>query len=72
VTDEQADLLHETIEEFLWAANYVVDAAWDGEWAEARSSVLHERPTTRYATTRGFTVRVPARLGETTAVSVGA
>jgi putative transposase len=42
VTDEQADLLHETIDEFLWAANYVVDAAWDGEWAETRSSVLHE------------------------------
>ncbi|MGQ4557244.1 RNA-guided endonuclease TnpB family protein [Halobellus sp. GM3] len=42
VTDEQADLLHETIDEFLWAANYVVDSAWDGEWAETRSSVLHE------------------------------
>jgi IS605 OrfB family transposase len=43
VTDETADLLHETIDEFLWAANYVVDAAWDGEWAETRSSVLHEQ-----------------------------
>jgi len=42
VTDEQADLLHETIDEFLWAANYVVDSAWGGEWAETRSSVLHE------------------------------
>ncbi|PHQ40130.1 transposase [Halorubrum persicum] len=42
VTDEQADLLHETIDEFLWAANYVVGSAWDGEWAETRSSVLHE------------------------------
>ena len=42
-TDGQADLLHETIDEFLWAANYVVDAAWDGEWAETRSSVLHEQ-----------------------------
>jgi putative transposase len=42
VTDEQADLLHETIDDFLWAANYVVDAAWDGERAETRSSVLHE------------------------------
>jgi IS605 OrfB family transposase len=42
VTDETADLLHETIDEFLWAANYVVDAAWDGEWAETRSSVLHD------------------------------
>jgi IS605 OrfB family transposase len=43
VADEQADLLHETIGEFLWAANHVVDAAWDGEWAETRSSVLHEQ-----------------------------
>jgi putative transposase len=42
VTDEQADLLHETVDEFLWAANYVVDAAWDGEWAETRKSVLHD------------------------------
>ncbi|MEF8853683.1 MAG: transposase [Haloarculaceae archaeon] len=42
VTGEQADLLHETVDEFLWAANYVVDAAWDGEWAETRSSVLHD------------------------------
>jgi hypothetical protein len=41
VTDETADLLHETIDEFLWAANHVVDAAWDGEWAETRKSVLH-------------------------------
>ncbi|PSQ25007.1 transposase [Halobacteriales archaeon QS_9_67_17] len=43
VTDEQAGLLHETIDEFLWAANYVVDAAWDGEWAETRLSILHEQ-----------------------------
>ena len=43
VADEQADLLHETIDEFLWAANYVVDTAWDGDWAETRSSVLHEQ-----------------------------
>lgn len=43
MTDEQADLLHETIDEFLWAANYVVDAAWDGEWTETRSPVLHEQ-----------------------------
>lgn len=27
VVDEQANLLHETIDEFLWAANYVVDVA---------------------------------------------
>jgi len=41
MTDEQADLLHETIDEFLWAANYVVDAAWDGEWV---------KPVRRYST----------------------
>jgi hypothetical protein len=27
VADTDADLLHETISEFLWAANYVVDHA---------------------------------------------
>jgi len=27
VVDEQASLLHETIDEFLWADNYVVDVA---------------------------------------------
>jgi len=42
VTDETADLLHETIDEFLWAANYVVGAARDGEWVETRKSVLHD------------------------------
>ncbi|MEF8819180.1 MAG: transposase [Haloferacaceae archaeon] len=42
MTDKTADLLHETIDEFLWAANYIVDAAWDGEWVETRKSVLHD------------------------------
>ncbi len=32
VADSDADLLHETISEFLWAANYVVDHAWQGEY----------------------------------------
>jgi hypothetical protein len=41
VTDEVANLLHETIDEFLWAANHVVNAAYGGEWAETRSSILH-------------------------------
>ena len=41
VTDSDAGLLRETIEQFIDAANYVVDAAYDGEWAETRKSVLH-------------------------------
>jgi len=43
VTDSDADLLHETIQQFLDAANYVVDEAYDGEWAETRKTVLHEQ-----------------------------
>ncbi|NHN46451.1 IS200/IS605 family element transposase accessory protein TnpB [Halostella sp. JP-L12] len=42
VNDSGADLLRETIQQFLKAANYVVDAAYDGEWVETRKSVLHE------------------------------
>ncbi|MFT4920886.1 MAG: putative transposase [Haloarculaceae archaeon] len=42
VDGSDADLLHETIQQFLDAANYVVDAAYDGEWVETRKSVLHE------------------------------
>jgi putative transposase len=37
-----AGLLRETIQQFLDAANYVVDAAYDGEWVETRKSVLHD------------------------------
>jgi hypothetical protein len=32
VADSDTTLLHETICEFLWAANYVVDHAWQGEY----------------------------------------
>ncbi len=42
VDESDADLLHETIQQFLDAANYVVDAAYDGEWAETRKSALHD------------------------------
>ena len=42
VADSDADLLRETIRQFLDAANYVVDAAYDGEWVETRKSVLHD------------------------------
>jgi IS605 OrfB family transposase len=42
VDSADADLLRETISQFLDAANYVVDTAEDGEFLETRSSVLHE------------------------------
>ena len=42
VADSDADLLHKTIRQFLDAANYVVDAACDGEWVETRKSLLHD------------------------------
>jgi IS605 OrfB family transposase len=42
VDESDADLLHETIQQFLDAANYVVDAAYDGEWVETRKSVLQD------------------------------
>jgi putative transposase len=42
VTENDADLLRETIRQFLDAANYVVDSAYDGEWVETRKSVLHD------------------------------
>ena len=31
VDSDDAALLRETVDEFLWAANYVVDHAWQGE-----------------------------------------
>ena len=43
VSDSDADLLHETIDEFRWAANYVVDAAFDGEYALTSKRKLHDR-----------------------------
>ncbi|AXG06395.1 transposase [Haloplanus rubicundus] len=40
VADSDADLLHETISEFLWAANYVVDHAWQGEYKTTSKAEL--------------------------------
>ncbi|MFW5911619.1 MAG: RNA-guided endonuclease InsQ/TnpB family protein [Halolamina sp.] len=40
VADGDADLLHETISEFLWAANYVVDHAWQGEYKTTSKAEL--------------------------------
>ncbi len=42
VDDSDADLLRETIQQFLDSANYVVDVASEGESVETRKSVLHE------------------------------
>ncbi len=53
VADSDADLLHETISEFLWAANYVVDHAWQGEYKTTSKAELqretydHVRAETR-------------------------
>ena len=44
IDDEQAALLQETIEQFLWAANYVVDRArQDDGCVITESGTLHER-----------------------------
>ncbi|WP_423998293.1 RNA-guided endonuclease InsQ/TnpB family protein [Halorubrum trapanicum] len=40
VADSDADLLHETISEFLWAANYVVDHAWQSEYKTTSKAEL--------------------------------
>ncbi|EJN57995.1 RNA-guided endonuclease InsQ/TnpB family protein [Halogranum rubrum] len=40
VSDSDANLLSETIDEFLWAANYVVGVASNGDWVETRASKL--------------------------------
>jgi IS605 OrfB family transposase len=44
VTDEDAALLHDTVEEFLFAANSVVDHAWQGEY-KTTSKVQLQRET---------------------------
>jgi putative transposase len=43
VTDSDATALHETIEEYLWAANYVVDDAWQDEYKPTSKQTLHDR-----------------------------
>jgi hypothetical protein len=42
VDGSDADRPRETIQQFLDVANYVVDAAYEGEWVETRTSVLQE------------------------------
>ena len=43
MSNSDADLLHETIDEFRWAANYVVNAAFDDEYAVTSKRKLHDR-----------------------------
>jgi IS605 OrfB family transposase len=40
VADSDADLLHGIISEFLWAASYVVDHAWHGEYKTTSKAEL--------------------------------
>ena len=42
VDSDGAALLHETVDEFLWAANYVVDRAWQGEYKTTSKAQLQE------------------------------
>ncbi|WP_332897235.1 RNA-guided endonuclease InsQ/TnpB family protein [Haladaptatus sp. CMSO5] len=47
VADSDADLLHETIAEFLWASNYVVDHAWRGEYKTTSKAQLQRETYTK-------------------------
>jgi len=40
VGSADAALLHKTVDEFLWAANYVVDHAWQGEYKTTSRTTL--------------------------------
>ncbi|SDX92317.1 RNA-guided endonuclease InsQ/TnpB family protein [Halobellus clavatus] len=42
VGSDEAALLRETVDEFLWAANYVVDHAWRGEYKTTSKAQLQE------------------------------
>lgn len=46
VDDSDATLLQETIDEYLWAANYVVGDAWQDEYKPTSKQKLHERTYT--------------------------
>ncbi|QAU13217.1 transposase [Halorubrum sp. BOL3-1] len=43
VDDSDATLLHETIEEYLWACNYVVQDAWQDDYKPTSKNKLHDR-----------------------------
>ena len=42
VGSDDAALLRETVDEFLWAANHVVDHAWQGEYKTTSKAQLQE------------------------------
>ncbi|QZP38222.1 RNA-guided endonuclease InsQ/TnpB family protein [Halobaculum magnesiiphilum] len=42
VSDSDENLLSETVDEFLWACNYVVTVASEGDWVETRAYKLQE------------------------------
>jgi len=42
VTSDDDALLRDTVDEFLWAANYVTDAAFDGEYVTTSKTTLHD------------------------------
>ncbi|MEF8854289.1 MAG: hypothetical protein V5A24_02165 [Haloarculaceae archaeon] len=42
VDSDDAVLLRETVDEFLWAANHVVDHAWQGEYKTTSKAQLQE------------------------------
>ena len=43
VDDSEATLLHETVEEYLWACNYVVRDAWQDDYKPTSKTKLHDR-----------------------------
>src|SRR6056297_677125 len=43
VNDSDATLLHETVEEYLWACNYVVRDAWKDDHKPTSKTKLHDR-----------------------------
>ena len=43
VDDSDATLLHETVEEYLWACNYVVRDAWQDDYKPTSKTELHDR-----------------------------
>lgn len=58
VDASDATLLHDTIEEYLWACNYVVQEAWRDDYKPTSKTKLHERT---YAAVREQT-RLQANL----------
>ena len=54
MADSDADLLHDTISEFLWVANYVVGHAWDGEYKTTSKADLQRETPTPCGPRRGF------------------